>query len=1230
MEQKDLKFQKLTPINNADISVYEEAIDFVFDNADVVNVAISGAYSAGKSSVVESYKEKHKDKKFLHISLAHFESADKRGEESLTSESVLEGKILNQLIHQIPVNKIPQTNFRVKKDIGEKDIKLMTLILCLLIGSITFLSFSEKIGEWVGNLPENGFKTIISEITGPYATIIVTLVSIICSVICIYNVVKIQKNKNLFHKVSVQGNTIEIFESQEDSYFDKYLNEVLYLFENVDADVIVFEDMDRFNTNKIFERLREVNHLTNVQRKNKLEGKKQHKFKWCKSEKLEYKPLRFFYLLRDDIFVTKDRTKFFDYIVPIVPVVDGSNSYAKFKGYLDQGNVNEKFDTVFLERLSLYIDDMRVLKNIYNELIVYMNRLNNTELNWNKMMAIIVYKNIFPRDFCNLQLGKGYVHELFNRKSEISKGEIKQLEEEKQRLNKLIDDIKNEILNDIQELDDVYNAKYKRLPADRWGTLNPEGERKKSELEKEKAQRKEYINETFLQQYQEEISAIEHKMIITKTKILSELITRDNAETIFMIDSVNPIGDTNEYKEIKGSDYFELLKFLISNGYIDETYNDYMAYFYENSISAQDKTFLRRITDKKGADYAYQLKDAQKVIISPILRVTDFYEEETLNFDLLNGILANQDVPKCQEYLKALITQINENECIDFVSKYYDSDKFESNFIIKLNEQCPQFFFYVEKNKAFSENQIRRFSIDTLCLLDENAVQNVNIENCLTNYISNQIDYLDIQKPDSKKLISQFTVLGILFKKISYENANKDLFKGVYESNLYELTYENVKLMLITQYGITNLSDIEHKNYTIIQSKPRSPLAIYIASDINTYLTGVLENCEDRIDDSEDEALDIINNKQIEDDIKEKYINLLGTSISDISKVNDTKLWEIMITREVIKKAPHNVIYYFREKSMDSILIAFINEINVSDSYSEVVGDFEENVIASFFDAVAATNEIETKIYEKILNDIGYKFDSYQADRISDEKIDVLIKNRIIEMNEDGLKFIRSNYERHILGYIDQNIDDYLNVLTSTTFSYEEAIHVLDMCIDDNKKIELLRLTKEPISVIDKKLSDNLFSYILANNFDENDAGDLYQHFSEYDESKQTAIYKVADERVDDIINDMDINLDDRLLSELLLCDSHNKSDKIQLWANAIPRLNEETCKKHFDELGFPELKGIFTKRNNFNRTYKKNSDMTAIFEALKENKWIYDYYEWGDDNERYVVIKNETKDKRH
>ena len=307
---------------------------------------------------------------------------------------------------------------------------------------------------------------------------------------------KVQKNKNLFHKVTVQGNSIEIFEKKDDSYFDKYLNEVLYLFEQVDADAIVFEDMDRFNSNVIFERLREVNNLTNVQKYNKFCNRKQHRLvnKVLKRKEPQYKPLRFFYLLRDDVFVTKDRTKFFDYIVPIVPVLDGSNSYDQFIRHLKQGNIYDKFDTSFLQRLSLYIDDMRVLKNVYNELIVYMNRLNNTDLNWDKMLAIIVYKNIFPRDFCNLQLSRGYVHELFEQKAKFSEEIIAQLELEKQHLQEKIEYINNENLNDIQELNDAYEAKYNRLPTDYYHRLTQEGQKEKDKLEKEKDNRIEVID----------------------------------------------------------------------------------------------------------------------------------------------------------------------------------------------------------------------------------------------------------------------------------------------------------------------------------------------------------------------------------------------------------------------------------------------------------------------------------------------------------------------------------------------------------------------------------------------------------------------------------------------------------------------------------------------------------------------------------------------------------------
>ena len=86
----------------------------LFSNPDIKNVAISGPYSAGKSRVLESYKAKHTDHSFVHLSLAHFRTPEQESTEpeSSVKESILEGKILNQLIHQIPSEKIPQTNFR--------------------------------------------------------------------------------------------------------------------------------------------------------------------------------------------------------------------------------------------------------------------------------------------------------------------------------------------------------------------------------------------------------------------------------------------------------------------------------------------------------------------------------------------------------------------------------------------------------------------------------------------------------------------------------------------------------------------------------------------------------------------------------------------------------------------------------------------------------------------------------------------------------------------------------------------------------------------------------------------------------------------------------------------------------------------------------------------------------------------------------------------------------------
>ena len=581
MASEKYKFQKLTPVHDAKLSIYKDALDFVFENPDIKNVAISGAYSAGKSSVVETYEQTKSGTKFLHISLAYFDSADSSDgkahptpEKDAIKENVLEGKILNQLIHQIDAKKIPQTNFRVKQPVSKTGTAFQAFSWLIFTASALFtLNFH----SWETYIEKQPFlQSWLSWTIAPVVPLISCGIMAILLTWFLYVIIQTQKNKNLFKRVSVQGNEIEIFAQSDDSYFDKYLNEVLYLFENSGADVIVFEDMDRYNANHIFQRLREVNTLINNRRK------------WE-----DKNPIRFFYLLRDDIFVSKDRTKFFDFIVPVVPILDGSNSYDQFIEHFKFGGIFDLFDENFLQGISLYVDDMRILKNVYNEFVIYNARIGTTEQNANKLLALIIYKNLFPRDFSDLQLNKGFVFSLFNSKDKFIAEKQTGLRRKISDLTADIQKMKSDVLLSTIEIDTFY-SNYKPY-LDYYGRL----ERK---YEPERDSRKKLVHQREqggIEKFQEEIQECNQQITILSNQKLSEIIDRENIESIFKISATNEIEEVNEFKEIKGSDYFDLLKYLIREGFIDETYPDYMTYFYENSLSRIDKVFLRSVTDQR-------------------------------------------------------------------------------------------------------------------------------------------------------------------------------------------------------------------------------------------------------------------------------------------------------------------------------------------------------------------------------------------------------------------------------------------------------------------------------------------------------------------------------------------------------------------------------------------------------------------------------------------------------
>lgn len=1195
MAESQYRFERLTPTDDVDLSIYEDAIDYVFDNSDIRNVAISGAYSAGKSSVLASYKKKHRDLHFLHISLAHFVSPDKEDEQDV-KESVLEGKILNQLIHQISPDKIPQTNFRVKKKINSKSIVAKTLETVALLVAVLYFVLFDSWKAYVLTLPNDQIKSFLKFSIQPYALLIDSIVIICILSFFIYGLIKIQKNKNVFRKLNLQGNEIEIFEESDDSYFDKYLNEVLYLFENAEADVIVFEDMDRFDANRIFERLREVNTLANIQRQQ--ENKK---------------ILRFFYLLRDDIFISKDRTKFFDYIVPVVPVIDSSNSYDQFIDHFKKSGLLKKFDKSFLQGLSLYIDDMRLLKNIHNEFVIYYNRLNTTELNCNKMLAIIAYKNLFPRDFADLQLNRGFVYSLFNSKEIFISEEKENLDNQISEKTHEIEMAQNEHIKTIGELDVIFDNK---KPVNYYGHKGNLSEEDQLEYSERKKAIENKINNQ-IPALQEEKTLLEQRIIFLYNEKLQDLITRDNIDEIFSITSTNEIGEVTDFNDIKSSEYFDLLKYLIRNGYIDETYADYMTYFYENSLSRIDKTFLRSVTDKKAKEYTYQLKSPQMVVSR--LRLVDFDQEEILNFDLLTFLLRTQSYT---EYLERFLKQLKETENFKFIGAYFDATNEMPAFIKCLNAKWTEIFNLALRRSGLTEQQIRQYSIFSLYYSDDNIIKNVNEGNCLCDYISNADDYLAINNPNIDKLIHGFKLLGVSFKSFNYDVLNKELFNAVYEKSLYEINANNLQLIMTKVLGIEKNEDIIHKNYTILCSYPDSEITQYIDWNINKYFDVILQMSNGTINDEEEVVITVLNNQDLYTEYKKSYISVLQTAITSIKEITDSSLWSSLLDSGIIKYSEQNIIDYYNVLKLDESIISFINEGNNTLNFSK--GNYADDIKKVLFSDVIVCDSIKDSKYKQILTTLRRCYTSFGIENISFAKMNILIDTGIIKMTVDNLKFLRENYPEHKYPFIKKNIDKYIEIMSDELFSQEELLKILDWNISDEAKISLLQFSDEPVTVVNKNYPTPVCVYILDNNLERSDLMPLFSSFEQWQGLVQDKIFDYAIDNIASIINNPD-NVSKKLLDELFDAEQLDKEVKINLLIALMSTINSNRIKEILVLLKLENYIKIFDARTK--PQFEISNESEKLLEAFRENGFIQDYMESSKNEGYYTITRvNSTK----
>ena len=1122
-DQRSLTFQKLTPITLSDDEMrgYNEALDFVFKEDDLLNIAISGPYASGKSSVFKTYEEKRLEKKKLkgiHISLSYFspnlkskiKNQNPDDELTFNDELMLERKIINQIIHQIEPKQIPSTDFKVKAE-----SKSWVNIFWASIISLFFCCFiyidKTLLNKW---LEEPTQLTLI--LIGSLFTLITFV---------FYKIIDLQHRKNLIRKLKIFQNEIDISSECDVSYFDKYLDEIIYILRKSKLDFIVFEDIDRYDDNLILNKLRELNYIYNQRQKNR------------KRKPTKGKPIKFIYLIKDEIFESKERTKFFDYILPIVPVMDNSNSLGKMEELFKNENIYSDFSITFLDTLSLYLDDIRLIKNICNEYIIYKKKLPH-QASWFKkenLLAIIVYKNIFPEDYSltRLGLGQGVVHRIIeslkqekNTDNE-TETKIKELDEKIQLKKEEIKNLETNHLENIDELDALYIKFPSKFYSDDYelvdGTTISALNRIEliSSLKKNNYKINNYYNEIDCKHYfddleqdskykkrkkkleiilknkkstlEQEIRELKkHKLQLKSPKKIAEIIklkqnkniTIDNIFKAHIYNQTEHEQCKSEYDKLSSSCYFPLLRTLIIQGYIDENYNDYTSLYDEQGLPQNDMLFLRNINERILNDWQLELKKPEIVLkrLNPN-NSSKFNEPAVLNFSLLDHLLATGKTSYLSQFINLLTSHREINFIKQYFSRFYtllinNNTKYQPEylclFVKQINIQLWNIWASIDKLDQ------RLYLYLSFIHNQPNELENMNGEVELKEFIEKQNDFLCIDEEWNRifqlldetenhlsKITYAFTILNIQFKKI--EHSTPELLALVEANDYYELNYVNVKYILEKKYNLTNL-DYSNIMQSVMKLSNDAPIKLYFKSTPAPLVSSIANSDISIIDDNEDTVLFILNHWDILPTIKTTYINKISLTIKLLEKVTDKGVWDILLEKKKIEYSAENIVHYFfnyklkdncRDRDISNELANFINKspIHISPQQANL-GNLisDKDGTDLFFKQIILNSDLNPDKYRMLIAWFnGRYYPTFCYIKISKEKISILIQLKAIVLREE-------QDLKFIREYYPDNIQEFI------IHNFNDYINKLKnnpLLVDPD---EIISLLSEDLS-LDEKLS---------------------------------------------------------------------------------------------------------------------------------------------------------------
>jgi Skp family chaperone for outer membrane proteins len=591
------------------------------------------------------------------------------------------------------------------------------------------------------------------------------------------------------------------------------------------------------------------------------------------------------------------------------------------------------------------------------------------------------------------------------------------------------------------------------------------------------------------------------------------------------------------------------------------------------------------LAGKKPASAEVAVSTPSEVMPVAYLNVDSLLANYTFAQEASEKLMTKQEDARVKMNTKLRTFQ---NEVADF------QRKLENNGFLS-RERAEQ----AQQKLAKKEQELQELEAKlTQDIMIENQKLNVQLADSLTNYL---------KEFNADRLISSFELITVKFSSINYDVSEKNIYKLVYEKSMYCLTYENIQNMLAHIHGIQDVAIVKHKNYAALLSIIDSPIYSYVKANIAEYFEIIFKECDGKIEDDEMTILNVLNDESITDEVKKHYISLLSNFVSDISQVNDHKLWSVLLEQRKLHFGENNLYYCFAEyKSLTALLIGYINRYSGIIDISNISVETDEQFKRKIFDATIKCYELSDAKYGQILSSTTIVCDtSFDIDNVPTSKMNVLIDNGIIRMSKGCLNSIRNKYKDVLFRFVKVNIVDYVDIMNASLFAFSELIEILNWPIEDDIKLTLLGFTNEKISVVDKKYSDRVLAYILTNHFLIEDLLPLLRQYNYYSLDIRHIIFDLAIRNIYRVIN-APSDLSDTVCREFFSTERLNDDEKINLFTALISTISRERVEEYALILNRKDLASAL---DPIKRTKLLcNSQNKKILDEYKDRGWIRDY----------------------